>query len=41
MNMEDEFLELFTLLGEYFDYREMSAEEVLTDFVNYLRYTPL
>ena len=41
MNMEDEFLELFTLLGKYFDYREMSAEEVLTDFVNYLRYTPL
>ena len=37
MNMEDEFIELFDTLDQYFDFEDMSSEEMVTKFVNYLR----
>ena len=37
MNMEDEFLELFKLLSQYFDFKGDNESKVLHKFINYLR----
>lgn len=37
MNMEDEFLELFNILDEYFDFEGKSSDKIFTELVNYLR----
>lgn len=37
MNMEDEFIELFDILDQYFNFEGKSPEDMLTAFINYLR----
>lgn len=37
MNMDDEFVELFSVLSVYFDFGGMTPDEVFTAFINYIR----